>query len=461
MRKIRFGIALLAVVISLTAGRPLLGNCNEGRRVMAVQNSDIRLEPGIATYLTVRVMTLDIPFPPSSMPADCGLYAKSELPGLSIISAYGVSPSETNPPGVWTGIGESYSATPVAQPWGNTLSNAGVGVDIFSILVDGKTPAGTQGRILLGVKRGGETDTDVLYVPIGAINVYVGYPTPTPTWFTVTSNVRNVSRHKVALDHRLLNGNPSAKLFVAHVVNPRGFTPRHWNHPIMTSYDGDIGQWVINNADGATMPLGLGFNVRIDASALQLSTGRPEFNPPVRSVEINDPIADGNPYATIAVSMTGGRAVNAHPVAVQYTGARWCIINSDGALIPAGARFNVKVIGFSAYHQALTPNRLDLFISNAAGISAVENASASPVPLVPNARLLHFWWQLGHKPTFPMLVTPNQNPMGLFAQVTGKYVGLTYVDGIKPRWSVVHEDRSAVPLEAAFNVFGQPQPLVP
>jgi hypothetical protein len=326
----------------------------------------------------------------------------------------------------------------------------------FAILSEGNIPAGTQSRILLAVDIGGG-DVPVMRL-IGAINVHVGYPsTPTPTWFTVSSNVRNVSGNRVAISHPLLDGNPGARLFVAHLINPPGLTPMYWNHPLVTHYDGNLRQWVIANADGAQMPAGLGFNVRIDPSASQYFTGNPAASPPVKFVEINDPIANENPYATIAVSMSGGLAVNAHPIAVAYNGSRWRIVNSDHTLIPAGVRFNVRVIGFSAYHKIPIGGSLDNFASNAAGIS-VRDITAPPVPEWAG-RLLHFWWAGGNR-TLPMLVTPNLSPMGDPAPTTGKYVGLKYVEGIRPRWSVFHEDQSPIPSDAAFNVFAQPQPLV-
>jgi hypothetical protein len=132
-------------------------------------------------------------------------------------------------------------------------------------------------------------------------------------------------------------------------------------------------------------------------------------------------------------------------------------MNADRALIPAGVRFNVRVIGFSAYHMHPLASRLEEFASNSAGV-AVRDIDGAAAP--PDARLLHFWWQLGNKPTFPMLVTQNLSPMGNNVSPNGKHVGLKYVDGERPRWSVVYEDGSAVPPSAAFNVFAVPQPLV-
>lgn len=196
--------------------------------------------------------------------------------------------------------------------------------------------------------------------------------------------------------------------------------------------------------------------MRIDASALQVSTGNPDTHPPVPFVQINDPIANDNPYATIAVSMTRSQGTNPHPVAVEYTGSRWRIVNSDNTLIPVGVMFNVKVIGFSAYHNETLDHRQDKFASNSAGISVRD---ITPPPVVEAfGRLLHFWWAGGNR-SEPMLVTANRTPMGISAPTPGKYVGLKYVEGIRPRWSLFYEDGSVIPADAAFNVWAEPQQL--
>lgn len=447
MRKVRFAVTtIIGVVIMLAAAQPINALCREGRRVIVVHNSDIRLAPGVPAYLPITVMSFDIPVPAQPLPADCGISAKSELPGLSVVSSYGPVPPIVNPPGVWTPIGASTSPPNIQPPYHRQYP----GIDMFSVRFDGTAPAGTHGRIVLGVS-GSDIGDPTAMTQIGSINVYVGDSTSTSTWFMVTSTSANVTGHRLRINHPLLNGNGGAKLFVTHVYNPPGLTPRLWNHPIMTFYDGS--RWCINNADGAPMPVGLGFNVRMDASASQYYTGHPETNPPKPYVEIKDPIANGNPYATIAVSMTQGRATNPHPVAVAYQGSRWRIVNSDGALIPAGVRFNVRVLGYSAYHDNSPGMRLDEFMSNSAGVSVKDYSQPT------DTRLLSFWWQLGN-PRLRMLVTPNVTPMGQVGWSGGKYVGLKYVGTDKHKWSVIHEDQSNIPFNAAFNIFAEPQPLI-
>ena len=444
----RFGVtAIIGIVITLIAAQSTSALCREGRRVVVVHNSDVRLEPGVPTVVPITVMSFDIPVPAQPLPADCGISAKSEVRGLSVVSSYGPVPPIVNPPGVWTPIGPSTSPPSGIQP---PYQRQFPGMDMFSVRFDGSAPAGTQGQIVIGVS-GSDFGDPTAMSPIGVVNVYVANPTSPSTWFLAISTTSNVTANRMRLNHSLLNGNPNAKLFVTHVYNPPGETARFWNHPLLTSYDGT--RWCIVNGNGAAMPTGLGFNVRIDSSASQYYTGHPETNPPVPYVEIKDPVANDNPFATIAVSMTAGRATNPHPIAVAYQGSRWRIVNSDGAMIPAGVRFNVRVLGYSAYRDNLPIMRLDDFLSNSAGVSVKDFSQPT------DTRVLMFWWQMG-KPKLRMLVTPNVTPMGQGGWAGGKYVGLKYVGGDNHKWSVIHEDQSIIPGNAAFNILAEPQPLI-
>jgi hypothetical protein len=437
----------IGLLIAISVTRDAGAACASGFRVTVVQNSDVRLTPGAKAYLPIRLITTDLPIPAGGFPTDCGVFARSEVPGLSVISAYGVTPPTVNPMGVWAPIGAASLADRTSQPW---FGSSGTDHILFTILADGTTPAGTEGRISLAVNEGG--DFISVLRTIGTINVLVGQSSAT-TWFSANSTAANVSSNGMVLDHPLLNGNEGARLFVSHVHNPPGLTPQFWNHPIATFFDGT--KWSIRNSDGATMPAGLGFNVHIDASASQYYTGDPHFKPPVPFITITDPIVDGNPYATIIVGMTVGlEGSNPHPIAVQYVAPNWRIVNSDGAFIPAGIRFHVKALGFSAYHQGLPTSDVDRFVSNGAGISVQGNSAVST-----DTRLLSFWWQLG-KRSLPMIVTRNLSPMGQNIPPEGKYMGLKYVGGTKPQWSVVYEDQAIIPSTASFNLAASPQPVV-
>jgi len=448
--KNRLCIWIFASCVLTVTAEPLYAVCGSGRREMSVHQSDIRLDPGTRAYRVVRFSTVSLPIPATGFPTDCGLWAKSEVPGLSVVSSYAWVPPQVKPPGEWAQVGSQGETSTAVQPWFRYRSGT---LEMFGVQFDGSAPAGTQGRILIAVNEGG--DDNLAPRVIGSVNVYVDASAQTTTWFTVRTSSTNISGSSVSIDHPLLNGNSRAKLFVAHVTNLPGLAETLWNHPLITSYNGS--RWLIRNVDGTAMPAGLGFNVRIDPGASQYSTRRPELSAPVQFIELDEPSANGNPYATIVVSSTWWLAANAHPVAVQYHAPRWRIMNADRALIPAGVRFNVRVLGFSAYRDGSVDSRLDDFISNAAGVSTKDAVSTQP----PAARPLNFWWQLGNNPVFPMLLTQNLSPMGNNVSPDGKYIGLKYLDGIAPRWAVVYEDGSGIPLSSAFNILGRPQPLVP
>jgi hypothetical protein len=119
----------------------------------------------------------------------------------------------------------------------------------------------------------------------------------------------------------------------------------------------------------------------------------------------------------------------------------------------------VQVIGFSEYWSLLPSanlNGLDPFPSNAAGVSIKENEWWNPQS---DQRNLPFWWQLGN-PDEPIIVTqnltPSQPPTQLSTVRDPVFVGLSY-SGSKQRWQIVNEDGTAVPADASFNTWGQPQ----
>lgn len=120
MKHARSVTVLIGVLTALSLVPPVLAGCSTGRREMAVQHSDIRLEPGAQAYLPIQLFTVDLPFPAGRFPGDCGVYAKSELPGLSIVSGYGIVPPVMNPPGVWTQVGGASGAVATSQPWFGT-----------------------------------------------------------------------------------------------------------------------------------------------------------------------------------------------------------------------------------------------------------------------------------------------------------------------------------------------------
>jgi hypothetical protein len=201
--------------------------------------------------------------------------------------------------------------------------------------------------------------------------------------------------------------------------------------------------------DGINMPTGLGFAVRIDPSALVYCTS--SFPATYTEVLVSHPMANSNYWATILVTPIGGAA---RPVSVKHSPPYWRIVYSDGGPIPPSTCFNVKVIAFSQY--------LDNPISGDwSGLANVTADWGTGIDLGGNGsghtsgafrNLLFDWAQ--NTLTRPVFTTYNQTPLGLAPFVDARFFGVNSSSRfIAGPWSVYHEDDTAMPLNAHFNVW--------
>ena len=381
-----------------------------------------------------------------SLEGSCGIYARSTTPGVSVRRSYGCqSPCALYPPGEWAAVGNAYAGSFTA------LSHKG---DI-EMVFDGTTPEGTEGLLEIGIQA---SDGEFAPILIASGNILVESETPPPSWFTVVSTASTVSGDSVLLDHPRLNGNgpdrdgaSSVRLFVSHVWNPGGtFTGTDWNHPIGVQYDGSAEKWTIRNLDGVSMPVGLGFNVRIDPSAFLRCT-RTYATSFLRAAA---PGTYGNHWAAVFATPVGGPP---HPVAVKYTANDWYIVYSDGALIPPDTCFNVKALSFAQY--IADPANDDL-----SSLSNVNEDWGTGVDFGGGAnhtsgasRFLYFDWASGN-PQLPMVVMHNHNPLSFLTVIDPRNVGVWYYrNDLQPlppsnHWAVFHEDRSSFG-DGRFNLW--------
>ena len=82
--------------------------------------------------------------------------------------------------------------------------------------------------------------------------------------FVHRATEENVSQNSTYIDHPTSNGNPDAILVVTPNWNPEGSPGIYNDHPIGVWYDFEAQRWAVFNQDLAEMPVGAGFNVRLD-----------------------------------------------------------------------------------------------------------------------------------------------------------------------------------------------------
>src|SRR5262245_1950462 len=329
----------------------------------------------------------------------CGVMARSTTPGVSVQNTYGCPGAPPvcpiHPPGEWAAVKSSY----ITDPKQVTRSGGGI-----PLIFDGNTAGGTHGRIEIGI-----IDNDLGIVDgnhvgiIATVNVYIEAATPPATWFAVTSTAANIAGDHLSLNHPYLNAQPDARLFVSHVRNPVNLAvAQEWNHPIGVEYDTARARWTIRNLDGAPMRPGLGFNVRIDPTATRACTPIRSPLPQHEFAVVDDPVSNGNVWATLIVTPIG--QTPPHPLAVRFVSPHWQIVYTDGALMGRGACFNVKVFSFTQYIDDPAVGDLSSRSNASAdvGVGVDTGGSGQEHEDGPN-RLLQFSWAFGN-PALPIIV---------------------------------------------------------
>lgn len=152
------------------------------------------------------------------------------------------------------------------------------------------------------------------------------------------------------------------------------------------------------------------------------------FNIAANATIFDHPALNDNPSAAPLVTQNwnpgGGIGVyNNHPIAVYYNGTKWGVFNQDGALMPAGAHFNVAL-----------PTGAGVFVHTATALNTTGGYTKFDSPHCngnPSAvlRVTAYWNGAG---------ALNPHPVAVFYH--------------EARWYVGNLDRAALPLTAGFLV---------
>jgi hypothetical protein len=389
---------------------------------------------------------------------DCGANAYSKVTGVTVQDTYCFSVNCSSGQSAAVDVANSYlpsEPSEYREPSGIEYLQGPV-----PVTYDGTAPAGTSGAIDFAMNDEFGNEGKVL----ARVNVYIVSGKPPSTWFQVASAPSTIRRDSLILNHKLLNGTPSARVFVMH----QG-AGRPWNHPLAVTYDSALGKWKIRNEDGAAMPAGLFFNVRIDPSALHVYTGRASNT----FIIVDDPVANGNPFATlIATPVSSGTRRMNHPFGVSYVHPHWLIITTDGLPMPTTtinkknggtAGFFVKIFGASQYaddSRVMDPSGFrNTYRSNGVGTDIIAEGAGR---VAGNTKFLRqFCWTLASGA--PAIATFNQTPLPPPAPISynwieGKYYGVSLSGNAV---TVFHEDGTYMSGNTPFNVWTNYRPDCP
>lgn len=400
----------------------------------------------------------------SSTGGHCGIFARSTVPGTTVTDTYGCSGSGcgVHPAGEFAAVGSAY---PVAF---NVIAPNGA-ANYIPLAFDGSAPPGTQGFLELAYSGNDNGDLSTAFV-FDRVPIYVESSTPASGWNRIISTSSNVAGARVILTHPYLDGKSSARVFVSHVYNPAGTSAgTNWDHRLSVEYDATLAKWTIKNVDNAPMATGLGFNFRVDPTAKQVcmppATTANEFS---STLVVDDYNANNNVWATVIVTPLSGPD---HPVAVKYDAPYWGIVYSDGALIPGGACFNVKVIAFSQYINDPAQSDLSGKSNTVVNMGVGEDLGANGANhTIGGIRMLPFAWSSGNSGS-RMIYTSNLTPMGWTAPaasdtknsslwISPSCIAITCAYPSR-RWGVRHEDGTPVPSQLRINVWAEAQSCYP
>jgi hypothetical protein len=236
----------------------------------------------------------------------------------------------------------------------------------------------------------------------------------------ITTDAINVSGAQVNIcvpctDNNIL----SLNLLVTQVYNPAAGATALNPHHVGVGIDGK--RVYVFNEDGAPMPLGASFNLRLD-DGMQHVTAKPG-SPTL--------ISGGTDlgqlwFTTNAFNPGAGIGVNNNAeVAVFWNGANWGVVAPDRTAITPKA--SATVANYTGY--VVTAD-----ITNTVGSYLYLN--------IPS---------INGNSSARVFVTDNTSPKGVKADGLAVPYGVTY-DGKLKQWAIFTEDLSPMPMGASFNV---------
>ncbi len=171
----------------------------------------------------------------------------------------------------------------------------------------------------------------------------------------LTASADNTNGAATYIDNRLVNGDPTARIFVTQV-----WTGTYNPHEVGVYYDDSYGRWEIFNEDLAPIPIGATFHLLLIPNTPVSLVGASYYVHDHQATSANtdgyityldwSPI-NGQPDANLRVAQFQDNTCypcvyNPHTIGIWYddSAGQWTIYNVDGTAIPIGAEFIVTGI---------------------------------------------------------------------------------------------------------------------
>ncbi len=186
-----------------------------------------------------------------------------------------------------------------------------------------------------------------------AFNVFVP-GVDTKSWIhTADSVINKIINNYTVIDHKLINGDSTAIIFISDVYNAGG-NPGVYNKNVMgVFYNGVLGKWCIFNQDAnIKMIKNSSYSVVIPESFSTIARyvhRSVKSNVSGPSTILDHPDANNNPNARIFVTQNWNPnkakgKYNNKNIGVFYIGGKWTIYNENMTDMDTGVSFNVMVL---------------------------------------------------------------------------------------------------------------------
>lgn len=149
----------------------------------------------------------------------------------------------------------------------------------------------------------------------------------------------NITGARTVLDHPTLNNRPSAVVHFTHAYNPPGGAWMYDGNRTIARYDAALARWVLEHGNGAPMPNGVSYFVRVGRGVVHTTSSA---NVAAHMTTVDHFLGDGDPTALVTVSRGAG-ATSDDAIGVWYDGRKWRIFHEQYATMETAARFAVDV----------------------------------------------------------------------------------------------------------------------
>ena len=188
--------------------------------------------------------------------------------------------------------------------------------------------------------------------PAGAAYNIAAFPAPGAQTFIHIANPANSSGDHSLIDNPATNGNPDAIIVVTQNWSPPGGQNIYDDAALGVYYNGE--QWAVFHQNRTTPPAGAAYNIAVypPTTLTFIHTAHPNNSREYNTSLIDNPATNSNPNAILVVTQNwsppgGQNTYDNAALGLYYNGEQWAVFHQDLTTPPAGAAYNIAVLGYA------------------------------------------------------------------------------------------------------------------